>query len=40
MAHLYKHITTKYMNKKELYEKGVNRKPRAYEIVSLMIGES
>ena len=37
MAHAYKEMTTKFMNKVRLYEHGVNRKPRMYELVSSVL---
>ena len=30
----YRHLLTAHMNKKELYEKGINTKPKFYELVS------
>ena len=30
----YRHLMASQMNKKELFEKGLNRKPKNYEIVS------
>ena len=30
----YRHLLTAHMNKKELYEKGINSKPKYYELVS------
>ena len=30
----YRHLMAAKMNKMELYEKGINRKPRLYELVS------
>ena len=36
MAHTYRAMTSKFMNKVRLYEHGVNRKPRMYEVVSIL----
>ena len=33
----YRHLMAKFMDKKQLYEAGVERKPVGYEVVSLII---